>query len=149
MIRALQDRLLSKRKHFFPVAIKKAREETIREQEEQEEIRRREKAKQKRKEEEDEEIRKREKELADIMAAQKLAAARNKESNEDRASPASFSRPMDLPATKHYAAFISHKKAHSKHGDSSSTLARSLKVRYNTVSVHVRYGFTSMIDRTC
>ena len=34
----------------------------------------------------------------------------------------------DLPAGKYYATFISHKKTHSKYGDASSTLSRSLKV---------------------
>jgi len=38
------------------------------------------------------------------------------------------SKVMDLPAAKSYAAFISHKKAHSKHGEISETIAIRLKV---------------------
>jgi hypothetical protein len=34
----------------------------------------------------------------------------------------------DLPLNKDYAAFISHKKQHSKYGDSSETMAIRLKV---------------------
>ena len=37
-------------------------------------------------------------------------------------------KAIDLPAMKSYAAFLSHKKAHSKHGDSSETLAIRIKV---------------------
>ena len=47
----------------------------------------------------------------------------------------SESKGIHLPANKSYAAFISHKKTHPKHGDSSSTLARSLKVRNGEVCV--------------
>jgi hypothetical protein len=38
------------------------------------------------------------------------------------------STSIDLPANRSYAAFISHKKTHTKHGDSSETLAIRLKV---------------------
>ena len=120
-----------------------------REEEEREEQRRREKTKREREEEEQEEQRKVEQELSKIQREQKLAEAKaqsRKDQQEDQHLPdenpttresaglgmsvsKSKSGSIQLPATKSYAAFISHKKAHSKQGDSSSTLARSLKVR--------------------
>ena len=101
-----------------------------------------------REEEEQEEQRKVEKALAQLKREQKLAEAKaqsRKDLQEDQHLPdenptthdsagigisvsKSKIRSIHLPATKSYAAFISHKKTHSKQGDSSSTLARSLKV---------------------
>jgi hypothetical protein len=109
----------------------------------------REEAKREREEEEKEELAK---ELAKIERARTLAQARARSRREQQIDkdeilkadatthdstgllvPASTSKKKskdtELPATKIYAAFISHKKAHSKYGDSSSTLSRSLKVR--------------------
>jgi hypothetical protein len=47
------------------------------------------------------------------------------------------SKGIDLPATKSYAAFISHKKTHTTHGDSSETLAIRLKVKYKCARARV------------
>ena len=55
---------------------------------------------------------------------------------------------INLPATKSYAAFISHKKAHSKHGDSSETLAIRLKVNV-CVCVKLRCGLLLMWFTDC
>ena len=132
---------------------KREREEAKREREEEEkeEKNRRDKAKREREIEEKEELAK---ELAKIERARTLAQARARSRREQQIDkdehlkadattrdstgllvPASKSKKKkkkkdtELPATKIYAAFISHKKAHSKYGDSSSTLSRSLKVR--------------------
>jgi len=143
----------------FPVTIQDAREDMKREKikrerekEEGEEQRKKEKVKREREEakrERDEELAE---ELAQLEREQKLAQAKaqsRKDLQEDQqtqpdAKPTAHdstglgtsvskakieSKGIHLPANKSYAAFISHKKTHSKHGDSSSTLARSLKVR--------------------
>jgi hypothetical protein len=123
-----------------------------RDMKDQEEKRKRNKAKQEkerakrdREEEEQEKTIKMETELAEIERKRKLQQAKaqadvdelkedtksttHNSTNEKVAKGKIESKGMDLPAIKSYAAFISHKKAHSKHGDSSETLARSLKVR--------------------
>jgi hypothetical protein len=43
---------------------------------------------------------------------------------------------MARPPTKIYAAFISHKKIHSKNGDSSETLAIRIKVLQSVYTFH-------------
>jgi hypothetical protein len=136
----------------------KREREAKREEEEQEEQRKKEKAKQERIESQREREEELAEELAQVEREQKLAQAKaqsRKDLQEDQrlqpdAKPTnndstglgmsvskakSENKGMHLPATKSYAAFISHKKTHSKHGDSSSTLARSLKVRNCEVCV--------------
>ena len=140
----------------FHMKIEQAKASCEREEEEREEQRRRGKTKREKEakreeeeQEEEEEQRKVEKALAQLKREQKLAEAKaqsRKDLQEDQHLPDenpttresaglgmsasnSKSGSIHLPATKSYAAFISHKKTHSTQGDSSSTLARSLKVR--------------------
>jgi hypothetical protein len=132
-------------KKKIKAVVKQAREELEkldakrkREEEEQEEKRKREKQAQ-------EEQLKLEEELARIERTRKLQQAKAQRDqvdvdeqskgdvksathNSTVANEKSESKSIVLPAIKSYAAFISHKKTHSKQGDSSSTLARSLKV---------------------
>lgn len=133
----------------FGFSIQQGREELKRENEEQEKQRDREEKQREREREEQDEQLKMEKQLAKIKRDQQLfdaqAKARSKrdqvdtDENSQRDAKSSTRNPaskgkgeskgIDLPPTKSYAAFISHKKTHSKQGDSSSTLARSLKVK--------------------
>jgi hypothetical protein len=132
------------------------------EREEHEEQQKRQKAKRVREEEEQEGQPKIEKQLAKIERDQQLFDAQAKAQSrkdqqvaEDQNSqpnakpPARHSKGLGmsvskakiqgthLPSSKSYAAFISHKKTHSTQGDSSSTLARSLKVRNCEVYVNM------------
>jgi hypothetical protein len=115
--------MLPGHKRRFPLSIKKIREEM----------------------EEQEEKRKQKRGLAKLKRDRKLIQARSrtdhqvnaddnsKEGTASTETKSTVSRAKikskfkDLPATKFYAAFISHKKLHSKHGDSSETLAIRLK----------------------
>jgi hypothetical protein len=133
---------------------KRERAKLERERGREEAKREREEEKRESEEKDQEEKQKRERrvaqELADIEAEQKLAQAKarsikdptiNADSQHTKSTthnstglaiPASKSKieikGVDLPANKSYAAFISHKKAHSKHGEISETLAIRLKV---------------------
>jgi hypothetical protein len=132
-------------KRRFPNVVKKKREE-MEEQEEkrqmqkekQEEKLKREEAKQEREDEEQEILAE---ELAKLDRERKLQKAKAQVDAEGHSNAGNSmgiqmtvsnskieSKGMFLPENRSYAAFISHKKAHSKHGDSSETLARSLKV---------------------
>jgi hypothetical protein len=154
-------------KKKFPVAIQQAREELqearddiTREKryvkEEQEEQRERDREEQK-------EQRRMEKELTTIEREQKLRKAKAQVDAEEPSKVGTNttlmevskgkneSKIMALPATKSYAAFISHKKTHSKHLDSSSTLSRSLKVTHCevcawlSICTHIHWLYLNMV----
>jgi hypothetical protein len=155
-------------------AVNGRKEEMKEEEAERKEQRKREKAKHEREEEREDAKREREEELAEKLAQikreQKLAQAKaqsKKYLKEDQNSKLDPKPPghdpkglgmsvskakiqgIHLPSTKSYAAFISHKKTHSTQGDSSSTLARSLKVRNCEVYVFAMVSDPILVDRTC
>jgi hypothetical protein len=110
----------------FRAAIKEAGEKRKREKDELEEKRMREK-----------EERKLEEQLARAKRERKLAEAKRERPEQnatvgtnatDHNSAKIESKDIALPATKSYAAFLSHKKMHSIHADSSETIAIRLKV---------------------
>jgi hypothetical protein len=141
-------------KKKFQVVVKEAGEKRSREKEELEEKRSREKEELEEKRQREKEEREREKderqleqELAKIDRERRLQQARRRKDVDEHSKASAQltatkaaelgmsvpkstteSKGLVLPANKSYAAFISHKKKHSKHGDSSETLAIRLKV---------------------
>ena len=132
-------------KKKFHFTLQQAREDLRREEEKQAEQRKQEKEMQ----EEQEEQRKLEHELSKIERKQILfeakAKARSTRDAEDQADvklkaskatklnlatePAQH-QAAQLPDFKEYAAFLSHKKTHTKFADSSETLSIRLKVQF-------------------
>jgi phage-related minor tail protein len=118
-------------KRMFGIAVEEARKE----KDEQEQKRKREKSKQQKEEELAEQ-------LCEIKRKQKLAKARRRDvdsiSTAELTAPAGLGasakskighKGTELPATKAYAAFLSHKKMHTTHGEMSETLALRIKVK--------------------
>jgi len=116
-------------KRMFGIAVEEARKE----KDEQEQKRKREKSKQQKEEELAEQ-------LCEIKRKQKLAKARRRDvdsiSTAELTAPAGLGastkskighKGTELPATKAYAAFLSHKKMHTTHGEMSETLALRIK----------------------